>query len=116
MNAAPATTTLQNEATAKTAPEINLDSGEGKPLAQLLSALNADVEWSNEKLSELVVKGRYHGSPAAIAQALLGDLNYAVFHDHARLRIVVMPKTPKVEMVKLASSPPQAVKLPNATE
>ena len=100
-NAPSSTSTVDKGVTAKTVTEIDIDTGGGKSLAQLLSELNAEVEWSNERLSTVVVKGVYHGLPEAIAQAVLGDLNYAIFHDHFRLRIVVMAKTPKIETTKL---------------
>jgi hypothetical protein len=100
-NAPSATNAADIGATAKTAPVMDVDAGRGKSLAQLLSELNAEVEWSNERLSTVVVKGAYHGLPETIAQAALGDLNYAIFHDHSRLRIVVMSKTPTIETAKL---------------
>ncbi len=71
--------------------EISLDASGGKPLRQLLSEnLGAQVEWSNGRLGERVVSGNYHGSPEYVAQQLLKDFQFAIFYDHARLRIIVL--------------------------
>lgn len=106
---------LQNPASAtpstsptQSVPAIDIDTGKGKSLAQLLSELNAEVDWSNERLGTIVVQGGYHGSPQAIAQAALGDLNYAIFYHHSRLRITVMAKTPPIETEKPIPSATQA--------
>ena len=81
---------------AKTTSEIFLDARAGVTLQQLLSDLEADVEWGSNSLGEEVVQGSYCGSKEAIAQAVLGDFNYVILRDHARLRVIVINRIPKI--------------------
>ncbi len=44
----------------------------------------------SDTLGEEVVQGSYCSSKEAIAQAVLGDFNYVILRDHARLRVIVI--------------------------
>jgi hypothetical protein len=87
------TITIQREPPIKKdeATEIDLDANTGRALRHLLSDdLGADVEWRNERLGERVIKGSFRGSRDVIAQKLLENFNFAIFHDHSRLRVIVL--------------------------
>jgi hypothetical protein len=74
--------------------QITLDASEGSTLEKLLSDLGADVEWYNDSLAKKVISGRFNGSREVIAQKLLEDFNFAIFHDHSRMRVVVIGLKP----------------------
>ncbi|MGJ0506010.1 MAG: hypothetical protein ACR652_02505 [Methylocystis sp.] len=84
--------------------EISLDAGAGKTLKQLLLELGADVEWESSRLERRVATGNFQGSREIIAQKLLEDFNFAIFHDQSRLRVIVM-NTPPRDGVRASAAP-----------
>jgi hypothetical protein len=73
------------------APEqITLDASAGVTLEKLLSQLDADVEWGNDSLAQIVITGSYSGTRAAIARKALENFSFAIFHDNTGLHVIVM--------------------------
>jgi hypothetical protein len=89
--------------------QIDLDASAGSTLKKLLSDLGADVEWGNDSLAQRVINGSYHGSQESIAKELLGDLNFAIFRDHSRLRVIVMGSSQKAVTTSNVPATPQVV-------
>jgi hypothetical protein len=94
--AAPLPQDKEQPTEARKASEISLDASAGVTLQQILSDLGADAEWGTDSLGRVVIYGSYRGTKEAIAQAVLGDFNYAIMYDHARLRVIVINRNPKI--------------------
>jgi hypothetical protein len=109
--------TIERTATAPGAQvaEVHLDAGPGRTLRQLLSdELGAEVDWGNERLADRVVNGSYHGSRDVVAQKLLKDFDFAIYHKEARMRVIVVRATPSQEVAVVPRSgfPPVQAKPP----
>lgn len=85
--------------------DIRLDAGAGKPLKNLLTELGAEVDWASNSLADRVVKGSYSGPRELVAQELLKDLSFAIYHDQARLRVVVLQLGKNVEISQNDAKP-----------
>lgn len=88
----------------KAPDEITLNAGAGKPVGELLSEIGAEVESQNQAQLRLVVSGNFSGPREIVAQKVLEDFNYAIFHDHSHLKVIVIQPSAR-SGAKLSAGP-----------